>query len=159
MAVLQLGLRVVSSGSLAPHPFNRLRKSGQKKCDITVKDKRPVNLDIGTIALPITAIASILHRASGAFIFFAVAILLALLGQSLSGPEGFAAAQECLNSFIGKLLVWGTLAGIIYHSVAGVKHLVMDAGIGETMEGGIRGAQLVFVVSAVLIVIAGLWIW
>jgi len=111
------------------------------------------------MALPITAIVSILHRASGAFIFFAVAILFALLGQSLSGPEGFAAAQECLNSFIGKLLVWGTLSGVIYHSVAGVKHLIMDAGIGETMEGGIRGAQLVFVVSGLLIVIAGLWIW
>ncbi len=142
-----------------PHPLNRLRKLGQKKCELIVNDKRPVNLDIGTMALPITAYASILHRASGAFIFFAVAILFALLGQSLSGPEGFAAAQECLNSFIGKLLVWGTLSGVIYHSVAGIKHLVMDAGIGETMEGGIRGARIVFVVSALLIVIAGLWIW
>lgn len=139
--------------------MNRLLKPGQKKCELTVNDKRPVNLDIGTMALPITAIASILHRASGAFIFFAVAILFALLGQSLSGPEGFAAAQDCLDSFIGKLLVWGTLAGVIYHSVAGIRHLIMDAGIGESMEGGVRGAQLVFVISALLIVIAGLWVW
>lgn len=124
-----------------------------------MNDKRPVNLDIGTIALPIHALVSILHRASGAFIFFAVAILFAMLGQSLNGPEGFAAAQECLDSFFGKFLVWATLAGTIYHSVAGVRHLIMDAGVGESLEGGVRGSQLVFVVSAVLIVMAGLWVW
>ena len=111
------------------------------------------------MALPITAVASILHRISGAFIFFAVVILFALLGQSLSGPEGFAAARECLDSFIGKLLVWATLSGLIYHAVAGVKHLLMDAGIGESMAGGILGARLVFGISALLIVVAGLWIW
>lgn len=118
-----------------------------------------MNLDIGTIALPIPALASFLHRVSGAFIFFAVFILFALLGQSLSGPEGFAAARECLDSFVGKLLVWATLSGLIYHAVAGVRHLVMDAGIGESLEGGILGARLVFGASALLVVIAGLWIW
>ena len=51
------------------------------------------------------------------------------------------------------------MAGLIYHSVAGVKHLIMDLGIGETMEGGSLGAQIVIGLSVVLILLAGVWIW
>lgn len=124
-----------------------------------MNDKRPVNLDIATIDLPITAYASILHRASGVALFFGVVVLFWLLGESLSGPEGFDKAVACLNSFFGKLVVWAVVSALIYHAAAGVKHLVMDAGIGETMEGGVAGAKIVFVVSVVLIIVAGMWIW
>ncbi|MDF1691585.1 MAG: succinate dehydrogenase, cytochrome b556 subunit [Zhongshania sp.] len=124
-----------------------------------MNDKRPVNLDIGTIALPITAYTSILHRVSGVFLVAGVALLFWLLGTSLDGPEGFGQAKACLASFWGKLSLWAVLIGLSYHSAAGVKHLVMDAGIGESMEGGETGAKLVLAVTAVLVVLAGLWIW
>lgn len=121
--------------------------------------KRPVNLDIGTISLPITAYASILHRVSGVFIVAGVAVLLWLLDSSLASEESFAAVKGIATSFICKLIVWAVAAGLIYHTVAGVKHLIMDLGYGETMEGGIRGAKIVFGVSIVLIVLVGAWIW
>ncbi|MFV8817174.1 succinate dehydrogenase, cytochrome b556 subunit [Haliea sp. E17] len=124
-----------------------------------MKDNRPVNLDIGTMRLPITAWASITHRASGVLLFAGVAVLLWMLDTSLSGPEGFAAVRECLDSFIAKLVVWVIVAGLIYHSLAGIKHLVMDFGIGETMAGGVLGARIVIVLSVVLILLAGAWIW
>jgi succinate dehydrogenase / fumarate reductase cytochrome b subunit len=124
-----------------------------------VKQKRPVNLDIGTMRLPITAWTSIAHRATGVFLFAGIAVLLWALDASLSGPEGFAALQDCLSSPLFKLVLWAVVAGLIYHSVAGVKHLIMDLGIGETMEGGTRGAQIVIGLSVVLILLAGVWIW
>ena len=124
-----------------------------------VKDNRPVNLDIGTMRLPITAWASITHRATGVALFVGMAVLLWMLDASLSGPEGFASVQECLDSFLAKLIVWGVVSVLIYHSLAGVKHLVMDFGVGETMEGGVTGARIVIALSVVLILIAGAWIW
>lgn len=124
-----------------------------------VNKNRPVNLDIGTIALPITAYASILHRISGVFLFIGVAALIWLLDSSLASEEGFNAIQECLQAPLTKLIIWVVLSGLIYHAVAGVKHLIMDLGIGETLEGGIMGAKLVFVISAVLIALAGVWVW
>jgi len=124
-----------------------------------VKDNRPVNLDIGTMRLPITAWASITHRATGVALFVGMAVLLWLLEASLSGPEGFASVQECLDSFIAKLILWGVVSALIYHSLAGVKHLVMDFGVGETMEGGVTGARIVIALSIVLILLAGMWIW
>ncbi|TXS95610.1 succinate dehydrogenase, cytochrome b556 subunit [Parahaliea maris] len=124
-----------------------------------MKDKRPVNLDIGTMRLPITAWASITHRASGVFIFVGMAVLIWALDASLKSPESFSSLQECLTSPIAKLVIWAIMAGLIYHSLAGVKHLIMDFGIGETMEGGVTGARIVIALSVILTVLAGVWIW
>ncbi len=124
-----------------------------------MKDKRPVNLDIGTMRLPITAWVSIAHRASGVFLFAGMAVLIWALDASLASPESFASLQECLGSPLVKLVIWAVVAGLIYHSVAGVKHLIADLGIGETMEGGVLGARIVIALSIVLILLAGVWIW
>lgn len=122
-------------------------------------DKRPVNLDIGTIDLPLPALASITHRITGVILVAASAVLLWLLDESLASPEGFAGVAALHDSLLCKLLVWGVLGALIYHSVAGIKHLIMDLGYGETLEGGQLGARLVFIVSALLILIAGVLIW
>jgi succinate dehydrogenase / fumarate reductase cytochrome b subunit len=124
-----------------------------------VKDTRPVNLDIGTMRLPITAWASITHRASGVFLFVAVAILIWMLDASLRSPESFASLQQTLSSVPVKLVLWAILAGVAYHTVAGIKHLIMDFGLGESMEGGILGARIVIISSIVLTLLGGIWIW
>jgi succinate dehydrogenase / fumarate reductase cytochrome b subunit len=124
-----------------------------------VKPNRPVNLDLGTIALPLPAKASILHRVSGVALVVAVAVLLYLFDLSLSGEAGFARAAGLLATTPAKLVIWAVLAALIYHCVAGVKHLLMDLGIGESLQGGITAARITFAVAAVLIVLAGVWIW
>lgn len=122
-------------------------------------DKRPVNLDIGTIKLPITAYVSILHRASGVALIGAFGILLGLLAFSLKSAADFAAVKACLATVSMKLLMWAVLAAVIYHLFAGIKHLIMDVGIGETLEGGKRGATLVLVFAVMAIALAGIWLW
>jgi succinate dehydrogenase / fumarate reductase cytochrome b subunit len=124
-----------------------------------VTTKRPVNLEISTIHFPIPAIASILHRISGIVAFVGIAFLLYGLDQSLAGEAGFAAVAELMTHPLSKLVVWGTLSALAYHLVAGIRHLVMDMGVGETLEGGRLSTKITFVVSAVLIVLLGVWIW
>ncbi|MEQ9462225.1 MAG: succinate dehydrogenase, cytochrome b556 subunit [Haliea sp.] len=124
-----------------------------------MKDKRPVNLDIGSMRLPITAWASITHRASGVFLFVAMAFLVWALDMSLRSPESFASLQSALASPLAKLILWVIAAALIYHALAGVKHLVMDFGIGESFEGGVLGARLVIVLSVVLTLLMGVLIW
>jgi len=133
--------------------------AGPQQCDAAVNKKRPVNLDIGTIRLPITAYASILHRASGVFLFVGVAVLLWMLDLSLSGEEGFAQVQVLFDSFFVKLIVWAVLAGLIYHTAAGIRHLIMDMGIGESKEQGPRFAKVSVALSVVVIAALGVWIW
>lgn len=130
-----------------------------KRCDTTVNKNRPVNLDISTIKLPITAYVSILHRVSGVILFAGVAVLLWMLDASLASEESFAALKDGLANPVCQFVLWGTLATLAYHLVAGVRHLIMDMGIGESLEGGQNGAKIVFFVAAVLIALAGVWVW
>ena len=124
-----------------------------------MNNKRPVNLDISTIHFPITAIVSILHRVSGVVLFVATAILLWMLDASLASEESFAALQDLLREPWSQAVLWAMLAALAYHAVAGVRHLIMDVGIGESLEGGRTGAKLVFFFAVVLMVLAGVWIW
>lgn len=120
---------------------------------------RPVNLDISTIKLPVTAYVSILHRVSGVVLLAGVLILLWMLDTSLSSQEGFDSLKEILTAPFAKIVLWGVLAALAYHFVAGVRHLIMDMGVGESLEGGKLSAKIALFFSIVLIVLAGVWIW
>jgi|TARA_R100001143_G_scaffold27067_1_gene26989 succinate dehydrogenase / fumarate reductase cytochrome b subunit len=124
-----------------------------------VNDKRPVNLDLTTIKFPVTAIASITHRMTGVAIFVAIPVLLWMLDRSLASPESFADLKQLMTSPLAKLVLLAILAAIFYHLVAGIRHLIMDAGMAETLEGGRRGAFATFIVTVVLILLAGAWVW
>ena len=122
-----------------------------------MKAKRPVNLDLRTIHMPLAAIASITHRVSGVIVFLGIPGLLYLLDISLTSESGFDSLAS-LGPF-ARFLFWGVLSALAYHTVAGVRHLFLDLGMGESKEGGPRTAAVAFVASAVLIVLLGLWIW
>lgn len=48
---------------------------------------------------------------------------------------------------------------LFYHILAGVRHLLMDAGIGETLEGGRFGSYAVIILGVVAAISIGVWIW
>lgn len=120
----------------------------------TSKDTRPVNLDIGTINLPVTAYASITHRVTGVLMFFASFLMLWALDMSLASEASFNHVASILGSPFPRFVAWGIASVLTYHALAGVKHLIMDAGVGETMQGGVIGARIVFALAALG---AGAW--
>ena len=127
-----------------------------------VKSNRPVNLSMGQVLevnlkSPV-AIASILHRLSGVIVFLLVPVLLWILDKSLSSPEGFAQVQAIFNSFIVRFVVWVFVAGLIFHFIAGVKHLLADIGIAEELQSGRIAATISLILSAIGIVSAFVWI-
>lgn len=124
-----------------------------------MKDTRPKNLDFSTFSLPLPAITSILHRISGVFIFAGLALLLWLFGESLSSEQGFNNVAMWMDNLIVKLVLWVVISGLLYHLIAGIKHLIMDLGIGETLEGAQTGAKLVVALSAISIILTGVWLW
>jgi succinate dehydrogenase / fumarate reductase cytochrome b subunit len=121
--------------------------------------KRPVNLDLRTMKMPSTAIVSILHRASGFILFFFIPLFLWGLQQSLASEAKFNNIQHLFNNGFLKFVVWFFVSGLLYHLVAGIRHLLMDLGIGESHKGGRMGATLVLIISAILIVGLGVWLW
>lgn len=121
--------------------------------------KRPVNLDLRTIKLPLLALTSFLHRVSGVVLFLFLILMLYTFGKSLDSEEGFNEIKGILFSPFGKIITWIVYSTFIYHLVAGIRHIIMDFGVGHTLEGGKRGSIAVIVVSGLLIAIGALWIW
>ncbi|CAI8236615.1 MAG: Succinate dehydrogenase cytochrome b556 subunit [Marinobacterium sp. xm-d-530] len=122
--------------------------------------KRPVNLDLRTIKQPLPAVTSILHRVTGLILFVGTIFMMYALSLSLESQEGFDAAAALLTeSFIAKFIAWGLLSALLYHFFAGIKHLVMDAGYCEEIESGNAAAKATLAISAVSIVLAGVWVW
>ena len=123
-----------------------------------MKHFRPKNLDLFTIHFPIPAIISILHRISGAFLFLLIPFVLWGFAYSLT-PDGFDVWQGWFSSLSIRFLFWLFFIPFCFHLVAGLRHLLMDIHIGDSLKGGRRFAQLVLIVSIVLIIMAGIWLW
>ena len=124
-----------------------------------MKDERPINLDISTMSLPITAWASISHRISGILSIPIFALFLWTLQLSLESKDSFQALQENFSPPLAKVLILLVLTVFVYHVLAGIKHLIMDLGYGETFEGGVIGAKVLFASTGLFFILIGWWLW
>jgi succinate dehydrogenase / fumarate reductase cytochrome b subunit len=124
-----------------------------------VNQKRPINLDLRTMKFPPMAIASILHRISGVVLFLLMPVMLYFLEISLRSPESYTLLQKLLSHPLHKLMLWAFSAALIYHLLAGIRHLLMDMGYGEHLSSGRHSANLVIALSIILTFFAGIWIW
>ena len=119
---------------------------------------RPVNLNLAAFKFPVTSISSILHRITGVMLFLSIPLVLWALQKSLT-PAGFNEVSAVMSGVVAKLITWLIMSMLAYHIIAGIRHLLMDAGIGESLESGRLGAQLVIVFGVITAVILGVWIW
>ena len=125
-----------------------------------MSDKRPVNLDLGTFNHPLVSVISICHRISGVVLFVGLVFLFNIFDSSLSSVSEFASAQALLqDNFFAKFVTWGLLSSLGFHFSAGMKHLVMDFGHGEEIDSANRAAKFVIALTALLSVLAGVWVW
>lgn len=103
--------------------------------------------------------ASIAHRLTGVGLFIGFAWLLYLLDLALSSPAGFGRAEAILAGTGGKLVLLGILAMLAYHLLAGIKHLLLDLHVGDTLAAARRASWLVFALTAVVVAALGAWLW
>lgn len=122
---------------------------------------RPVNLPLSrlAVAMPVTAVASILHRITGIVLFAGVGYLCYLLDRAVTGPAGFEQAAAVLAAPLGKFALWTVLTSLAYHVVAGVRHLLLDFHIGDSMNGGRAGAWISLAVALAAGVALAVWLW
>jgi len=122
--------------------------------ETTIK-KRPKNLDLTTIQLPLPGKVSILHRVSGAGMFICFPLLLWLFSASLSSPESFATFKSFADMLPVKVVLAGLLWAFIHHFCAGIRFLLLDLHIGIEKEEARKSAIAVLAVSIPLTLI--LW--
>lgn len=123
-----------------------------------MNQKRPINLNLFTISFPIPAIISILHRITGVVLFLIIPFVLWLWEYSLS-PEGFNHLKLYFSYPSVKLFTLLLMIPIFFHFVAGIRHLLMDIHIGETLEEGRYSARWTFIFTIFLLILVGVWLW
>lgn len=126
-----------------------------------MKADRPVDLPLPSLfaAMPVTAVASILHRVSGIALFVGLFYLAYLLDLALAGAAGFDRAAAIATAPLGKMALWLVLSALAYHLLAGVKHLLQDLHIGDSFTGGRVGSWFSILLGAVAAALAGVWLW
>lgn len=115
-----------------------------------MQTKRPRNINPLSISLPIGALVSITHRLSGILVFLLIPFFLWALQISLVSPEGFNVLKDYLQSPLYKIVVILAAAGLAFHLLAGLRHLLMDLHIGESLTAGRLSARLVILLSLLL---------
>jgi len=123
--------------------------------EMTIK-KRPKNLDLSTIKLPLPGKVSILHRVSGVGLFLCLPLLLWLFGASLASAESFAGVKAIAGMFLVKVILAGLIWAFMHHFCAGIRFLLLDLHVGIDKEAARKSAGVVLAVSLPL---AAILIW
>lgn len=123
------------------------------------KKQRPKNLDLFTIRLPVNAVVSILHRASGVVLFLVQPLLLWALYLSLSSAQGYATVAAQFGEWPVKLLVTLLTVAFFHHFYAGIRHLAMDVHWMTTLQKARFSSRVVLWLVAVtmLFMIWAIW--
>ena len=122
--------------------------------------KRPININLFKINLPLSAMLSISHRISGILIFFVVlpvtAIVLSFLYDSQDSYNNIV--NFYLSNWIIKLFLISLVLIFQYHIFTGVRHMMMDFHLlEESLSSSFRSAVItlfLFLLNAV----ATVWI-
>ena len=122
--------------------------------EMTIK-KRPKNLDLTTIQLPLPGKVSILHRVSGVGLFLCLPVLLWLFAASLTSTESFATFKAVFASLPVKVIVAGLIWAFVHHFCAGIRFLLLDMHVGIEKEAARKSAGIVLAVSIPLTLV--LW--
>lgn len=122
------------------------------------RGNRPLSPHLEIYRPQLTSVTSILTRITGnALLISALLVVWWFLAASTS-PEYFAIADGILTSFLGDLVMALSLLGLWYHTLAGVRHLIWDNGIGlevetaEKMGWAIIGGSVVLTLLTIIIV-------
>jgi succinate dehydrogenase / fumarate reductase cytochrome b subunit len=94
-----------------------------------------------------------MHRITGVIWSAGTLLLVWWLMAAATGEAAFAAVQWFLGSFLGLLLLFGLTAAGWYHTLAGIRHLMWDAGRGFDLPSVYATGRAVLIGTAVLTVL------
>lgn len=115
---------------------------------------RPVFFNLTQIQMPVGALTSITHRVTGIVLALGIPFGCYALHLSLASAQSFAHLMWIANSGWFKasliLFVWA----LSHHLLAGVRHLMMDIGVGSHLFSARRSAWSVNVGGVVMALLA-----
>ena len=123
---------------------------------------RPLSPHLQIYRPMLTMMMSIVHRITGAGLYFGMLILAWWLLAAASGPNAYAKFQWFMETLIGRLILFGYTWALIHHMLGGIRHLIWDTGHGfgaherewlarATIVGSVSLTLLIWVVGLLMV--------
>jgi succinate dehydrogenase / fumarate reductase cytochrome b subunit len=79
-------------------------------------------------------VMSILHRITGAALYFGTLLLAWWLIAAAAGPAYFDYVTGIMGSLPGRIVLFGYTWALIHHMLGGVRHFIWDLGYGFDLK-------------------------
>jgi succinate dehydrogenase / fumarate reductase cytochrome b subunit len=120
--------------------------------------ERPLSPHLSIYRPMLTMMMSIVHRITGAALYFGMLLLAWWLLAAGAGINAYANLQWFMGTIIGRLILFGYTWALMHHMLGGIRHLIWDTGRGfgpserewltvATLVGGIALTIVVWIVG------------
>jgi succinate dehydrogenase / fumarate reductase cytochrome b subunit len=125
-----------------------------------MQSDRPKYLNLLEIRQPLPAVVSLLHRVSGALLFFpGIPFLLCGLDMTLNSPQDYARLQSFLDNYVVKGLLTLLLWSFLHHFFAGIRFLALDLGYGGALGRARASSKIVLAAGILFTLLISTRIW
>jgi succinate dehydrogenase / fumarate reductase cytochrome b subunit len=90
--------------------------------------QRPLSPHLGIYRMQINMAMSIIHRITGAALYFGTILLAAWLISAATSADAFRFVNGLLGHPLGLLVLFGYTWALIHHMFGGIRHLIWDTG-------------------------------
>ena len=91
---------------------------------------RPLSPHLSIYKPMLTTMMSIVHRITGAALYFGTLLMAWWLLAAASGPNAYAGIGSFMASWLGRLILFGYTWALIHHMLGGIRHFIWDIGRG-----------------------------
>jgi succinate dehydrogenase / fumarate reductase, cytochrome b subunit len=98
--------------------------------DIKAPVERPLSPHLFIYKPTLTMMMSIVHRMTGAALYFGTLLVAWWLLAAASGPNAYAGFGSFMSSFVGRFILLGYTWALMHHALGGIRHLIWDTGRG-----------------------------
>jgi succinate dehydrogenase / fumarate reductase cytochrome b subunit len=98
--------------------------------DIKAPVERPLSPHLFIYKPMLTMMMSIVHRITGAALYFGTLLVAWWLLAAASGPNAYAGFGSFMGSFLGRFILLGYTWALVHHALGGIRHLIWDTGRG-----------------------------
>jgi len=120
------------------------------------RGNRPLSPHLSIYRPQLTSVTSILTRITGNALILAAFLTVWWFLAAATSPAYFAVVDGIVTSFLGDLIMFGSLWALWYHTLAGVRHLIwdnakmLDIETAEKLGWAVIGGSLILTVLTAL---------
>ena len=113
-------------------------------------NNRPLSPHLDIYQYQITWTVSIMHRITGVAMTLGLILIVAWLVAAAFSPELLSLIDGVLRSWIGMIIIFGSLWAFWFHFLNGIRHLFWDLGYGFNLSTVWRSGWVVVLGSIIL---------